>query len=38
MEENKKTEEASAYEPPMILEKRELKLELFSDEPMPWGP
>ena len=37
MEENKKTDQ-SDYEPPKILEKKELKLELFSDEPMPWGP
>jgi len=28
----------SKYEPPKILEKKELKIELFSDEPDPWGP
>lgn len=25
------------YEPPKIVEKKKLEVELFSDEPDPWG-
>jgi len=25
-------------EPPRIIEKKDLEIELFSDEPDPWGP
>lgn len=25
-------------EPPKIIEKKKLEIELFSDEPDPWGP
>ena len=30
-------EEFKEYQPPMIKEKRQLEVELFSDEPDPWG-
>ncbi|MBL7192267.1 hypothetical protein ISS30_11315 [bacterium] len=38
-EKEKKTEfsEESEYIPPRIVEKRKLEVELFSDEPDPWG-
>ena len=26
------------YDPPKITEKKDLDVELFSDEPDPWGP
>jgi hypothetical protein len=47
MEEEKKSPETKPrekesrkkdYSPPKIMEKKELKVELFSDEPEPWGP
>ena len=28
----------SDYVPPRIVEKRKIEVELFSDEPDPWGP
>ena len=26
------------YLPPKIIEKKKIEIELFSDEPDPWGP
>jgi hypothetical protein len=26
------------YKPPKIVEKKDLEVDLFSDEPNPWGP
>lgn len=37
MEEKKEKKQAQEYTPPEITEKKELKIELFSDEPDPWG-
>jgi len=36
-EKNKKIPEKE-YDPPKITEKKHLDIELFSDEPDPWGP
>ncbi len=36
-DEKKKTPEETEI-PPKIVEKKELEVELFSDEPDPWGP
>ena len=38
MEEKDKETEKREYSAPRIIEKKELKVELFSDEPDPWGP
>ena len=38
MEEKEKIEVLKEYEKPEIIEKKDLKIELFSDEPDPWGP
>ncbi len=35
LKKKKPTEEE--YEPPKIVEKKKLEVELFSDEPDPWG-
>lgn len=38
-EKNKEIQkEEPEYTPPKISEKRKLEVELFSDEPNPWGP
>jgi len=40
MEENKvltEAEDTKKYQPPLIKEQKELEIELFSDEPDPWG-
>lgn len=40
MEDNKQLneqEQPKKYEPPVIKERRRLEVELFSDEPDPWG-
>ncbi len=38
MFEEKKNKLPQDPEPPRIIEKKELEIELFSDEPDPWGP
>ena len=36
--EEKKEDKEREYEKPAIVEKKKLEVELFSDEPDPWGP
>jgi hypothetical protein len=37
LDEKDKVESKPEYTPPKIVEKKELEIELFSDEPDPWG-
>ena len=38
LEQEEKDIEKRVYAAPQIIEKKELRVELFSDEPDPWGP
>lgn len=38
MPDEKEKVQTENYEPPRIIERKQLEVELFSDEPMPWGP
>jgi len=38
MEEKDIDTQKREYTAPRIIEKKELRVELFSDEPDPWGP
>jgi len=38
MEDKEKKPKDEKYEKPEIIEKKELEVELFSNEPDPWGP
>ena len=38
MKEKEEKKNLKEYEKPEIVEKEELTVELFSDEPDPWGP
>lgn len=38
MPEDKNKKQQPEPEPPKIIEQKDLEVELFSDEPDPWGP